>query len=82
MVTGGKRHNQPSSNVAEILDLQTGQWQDIGRLKQKRWGHSCAPVWVDPIGKGGNIISGMVTNTSVLSMVVAGGKRIHLSKLT
>ena len=76
MTTGGQRQSQRGgSDVAEILDLQTGQWEDRGRMRQHRSGHTCTPVWLDKDGAGGDIFNnGMVTNTSVLSVVVAGGK--------
>ena len=76
MTTGGVRQSQShGSDVAEILDLQTGQWEDRGRMNQNRAGHTCATVWLNKDGDGGDIFNnGVVPNTSVLSMVVAGGK--------
>ena len=75
MTTGGQRQSQRyGSNVAEILDLQTGQWEERGRMRQHRAQHTCQTVWLDKDGRGGDIFYGAVTNTSVLSVVVAGGK--------
>ena len=76
MTTGGQRQSQRGgSDVAEILDLQTGQWEDRGRMRQQRALHTCATTWMKKDGLGGDIFNnGLVTNTSVLSVVVAGGK--------
>ena len=76
MTTGGQRQSQRhGSDVAEILDLQTGQWEVRGRMRQHRAGHTCATVWLNKDGAGGDIFdNGLVPNNSVLSVVVAGGK--------
>ena len=76
MTTGGRRQSQShGSDVAEILDLQTGQWEERGRMRQHRAHHTCTTVWLTKDGARGDIFNaGMVTNTSELSVVVAGGK--------
>ena len=75
IVTGGFRPNQPGSHVAEILHLQTREWEEAGRMNQPRYLHTCTPVLVDKHGHGGDIFNdGMKSNTSVLSVVVARGK--------
>ena len=74
-ITGGGRRTQPGgSDVAEILHLQSGEWQDVGRLNNARMYHTCTSVWVNQHGTAGDIFNkGVVTNTSVLSVAVAGG---------
>ena len=74
-VTGGLRPNQSGSHLAEILNLQAGEWEEAGRMNQPRYLHTCTPVWVDKNGHGGDIFNdGMKSKTSELSVVVAGGK--------
>jgi hypothetical protein len=72
IVTGGNRNNIRGSSNTDIFNFTTGQWSQKKDMKQRRMIHSCAQVWLDP----GNpsFLSGAVTNRSVLSIVVAGGK--------
>ena len=74
MVTGGWRYEDGYrvSARAEVLDYGNKTWREVASMRYPRVGHSCAQVWLDPADP--DILHGMVTNTSVLSIVVAGGK--------
>ena len=79
MVTGGRRHKQlGGSDVAEILHVESGHWEVVGKMNHPRYQHTCTTVWLKQHGLGGDIFNGgLVDNTSVLSMVVAGGEHYH-----
>ena len=80
MVTGGQRHKQSGgSDVAEILHVESGHWEVVGKMNNPRIVHTCTTVWLDQHSPDGDIFNdGVVHNTSVLSMVVAGGKHYFL----
>ena len=84
MVTGGRRRRRgPHSASArtEVYSFITQQWTRREDMNQRRLWHSCSPVWLvtdsrsDP---SGGIIDTGVTNSSVLSVVVAGGEPLCL----
>ena len=76
MVTGGSRDKQDGTDVAEMLDINTGEWEDMAKMNYPRYLHTCTTVWLNqPPDTDGDIFNyGRVTNTSVLSVVVAGGE--------
>ena len=78
MVTGGSRRSDPDGSArTEVYSFTTQSWTRRGDMNQRRWLHSCSRVWLDsrsdPL-KG--IISQYVDNSSVLSVVVAGGESL------
>ena len=77
IVTGGKKRSTPSgSNGTEVYSFSTKKWSTKAQMRQKRSAHSCGPLWLDPnpdLYLNG-IIASTITNSSVLSVVVAGGK--------
>ena len=76
LLTGGTRGNPSGGSPrTDIYNFTTAQWTQVQNMRQRRTGHSCTQVWLDPDNP--NILSGIVTNTSVLGVVVAGG--IHSS---
>ena len=83
IIAGGQRlaDRGHGSDVVEILNTSSHQWTKTGSMKNPRDGHSRAQVWLDPDRLDGNILSGDVSNTSVLSMVVAGGKAGYIYSL-
>ena len=78
MVTGGrKRKSLGGSARTEIYSFTTQQWTRMSDMKQRRADHSCRTVWLDTVPERVTefgIISHTVTNSSVLSVVVAGGE--------
>ena len=82
IIAGGQRlaDRGHGSDVVEILNTSSHQWTKTGSMKNPRDGHSRAQVWLDPDDPDG-ILSGYVSNTSVLSMVVAGGKAGYIYSL-
>ena len=83
IIAGGQRQADRGhgSDVVEILNTSSRQWTKTGSMKHSRLDHSCGQVWLDPDDPLGDILSGTVTNTSVLSMVVAGGKAGYIYSL-
>ena len=79
MVTGGIRHKQLGcSNVAEILHVESGHWEVVGKMNNPRASHTCTTVWLKQHGLDGDIFNGgLVDNDSVLSTVVAGGEHYY-----
>ena len=76
MVTGGNRAGGYAQ--VEIFNFTKKEWRSISNMKQGRMLHNCAKVLLDPANPNDpNILSGVVTNTSVLSVLVAGGKIQH-----
>ena len=76
MVTGGRtRSDLHGSARSEVYNFTTQQWSKREDMNQSRFYHSCSTVWLDssPDSITG-IIPQIVTNRSVLSMVVAGGE--------
>ena len=79
MVTGGWRWSDAltSSARTEVYSFTTQRWTRRGDMNQRRWLHSCSTVWLDrssPPDDG--IIARAVDNSSVLSVVVAGGESL------
>ena len=78
MVTGGRRKSaRDGSARTEVFSFTHRQWTRSSDMNQRRVSHRCSTVWIDSnphsiIEYG--IIGKRVTNSSVLSMVVAGGK--------
>ena len=75
MVTGGMRYNQPGSDVAEMMNINSGDWEVLSKMNYPRADHTCTTVWLSQHSYNDDILNGgYLTNTSVLSVVVAGGK--------
>ena len=73
IVTGGRRPDNPGGSTrTEVLNTNTGLWIQGMDMRQRRFLHSCTQVWVTP--DSDDILTGLLTNSSVLSTVVAGGK--------
>ena len=83
IMAGGMRQEDRGhgSDVVEILNTSSRQWTKTGSMKNPRLGHSCGQVWLSPDNPTGDILGGLVSNTSVLSMVVAGGKAGYIYSL-
>ena len=77
LTTGGRRESTPSgSPKTEIYNFTSKLWSRKADLRMRRYNHSCTPVWLnteDP-DVNGIVQTGSVTNNSILSVVVAGGK--------
>ena len=73
VVTGGRRDNQLGSDVAEMMNINTGEWEDMAKMNYPRYAHTCTTVWLNKDAPDGDIFD-YDTNTSVLSVVVAGGE--------
>ena len=56
VVTGGYRHKQPGSDVAERLDITTGEWEELGKMNYPRFYHTCATVWLNKDDLVGDIL--------------------------
>ena len=75
IVTGGRRKSgRLGSPKTEIYNFTTREWSQKADMKQRRFWHSCTQVWLSPDDPNSNILAGYVSSTSVLSIVVAGGK--------
>jgi hypothetical protein len=75
IVTGGSRMSNPyGSAKTELYNFATGKWRQLKDMKQRRMLHSCTQVWLNSDNLHGDVLSGIVKKTSVLSVVVAGGK--------
>ena len=83
IMAGGQRQADRGhgSDVVEILNTSSRQWTKTGSMKHSRFFHSCGQVWLSPDAPDGDILRGVVSNTSVLSMVVAGGKAGYIYSL-
>jgi hypothetical protein len=74
IITGGQRHSNPDGSArTEMLSFTTREWSRLSNMGQRRFWHSCTQVWLDP--DNNDILNGLVTKTSVLGVVVAGGKK-------
>ena len=77
MVTGGGRRSDAitGSSRTEVYSFTSEQWTRRVDMNQRRMGHSCSAVWLnsgdDPFT---GVIDPTLTNSSVLSVVVAGGE--------
>ena len=81
ILTGGMTLSNRFSGGArtEIYNSTTKRWERKADMRQRRISHSCTNVWLEPdpsfsIRTG--VIAGKLTDRSVLSVVVAGGKMI------
>ena len=75
VITGGlRKSNHAGSAMAEVYNFTTGQWRQVQNMRQGRFFHSCTQVWLSPDDPESDILSSYVTNTSIISIVVAGGK--------
>ena len=75
IVTGGQRKSNPyGSPKTEVYNFTTGKWRQLQDMTQRRFFHTCTQVLLEPDDPDFNILNGHVRNTSVLSVVVAGGK--------
>ena len=76
MVTGGGRRSAHGGSArTEVYNFTTQQWERREDMNQRRLGHSCCTVWLDRSSDPKlGIISQRVDNSSVLSVVVAGGE--------
>ena len=75
IVTGGwRRSGWQGSTRTEVYNFTTKKWTRLKDMRQKRIGHTCTQVWLNPDDIDFDILSGfVVTGSSVLSIVVAGG---------
>ena len=80
ILTGGvTRSNRYGSARTDVYNSTTKRWERKADMRQGRFDHSCTNVWLEPdpsfsIRTG--VIAQMLTDRSVLSVVVAGGKMI------
>ena len=77
MVTGGGRRSDAitGSARAEVYSFTSKQWTRRADMNQRRMSHSCSAVWLDSSGDPlTGVIDPTLTNSSVLSVVVAGGE--------
>ena len=75
IVTGGLRPDNPRGSArTEVLNTSTGLWILGMNMRQRRFDHSCTQVWVTPDNPTDDILTDILTNSSVLTTVVAGGK--------
>ena len=84
MVTGGARKSNPDGSArTEVYSFTTQQWTRRADMNQRRMSHSCSTVWLDKSFDyvNGLIDMGGVTNSSVLSVMVAGGKFFYFHQL-
>ena len=74
ILTGGRTHsNHGGSPRTEVYNSTTKVWERRASMKQRRWGHSCTSVWVDPHPSVEGVIAWAESATAILSVVVAGG---------
>ena len=79
MVTGGGRRSDAitGSARAEVYSFTSEQWTRRADMNQRRMSHSCSAVWLDSSGDPlTGVIDPTLTNSSVLSVVVAGGESL------
>ena len=75
ILTGGRTHsNLTGSARTEVYNSTTKVWGRRADMKQRRYGHSCTNVWVDPHPSYGGVIAYQESATAILSVVVAGGR--------
>ena len=80
MVTGGRRRSNSfiGSDKTEVYSFTTQLWTRRADMNQRRLSHSCSTVWLDSSSDPlYGIIAYTVDNSSVLSVVVAGGKLLE-----
>ena len=75
ILTGGKTDsNFTGSARTEVYNSTTKVWGRRSNMKQRRYGHSCTSVWVDPHPSADGVIASVESATTILSVVVAGGR--------
>ena len=78
ILTGGMtlRNRFSGSARTEIYNSTTKRWERKADMRHGRHSHSCTNVWLDPNPHsfGWPVIAMTMADTSVLSVVVAGGK--------
>ena len=77
IVTGGGRRSDAITGSArtEVYSFTDQQWTRRADMNQRRYWHSCSTVWLDSSSHPmTGIIPVTVSNSSVLSVVVAGGE--------
>ena len=64
------------SPKAEVYNFTSKLWTRKANLRMRRLNHSCTQVWLNMESPdvNGIVQTGSVSNNSVLSVVVAGGK--------
>ena len=80
ILTGGRtRSNRFGSARTDVYNSTTKRWERKADMRQRRQGHSCTNVWLET-DPSFSIINGVIapvlSDRSVLSVVVAGGKMI------
>ena len=76
IVAGGQAPSNPyGSNLTEVYNATTLQWERRGGMQQGRLGHACTSVWLNHhFGVHDGIIATAVDSQSVLSIIAAGGE--------
>ena len=77
ILTGGETHsNTYGSARTDVYNSTTKRWERKADMRHGRHSHSCTNVWLDPNPHsfGWPVIAMTMVDTSVLSVVVAGGK--------
>ena len=83
ILTGGMtRSNSTGSARTEVYNSTTKVWGRRASMKQRRYGHSCTSVWVDPHPSYKGVIAWVESATAILSVVVAGGRCSSTPPLT
>ena len=80
ILTGGEtQSNRFGSARTEVFNSTTKMWERKADMKYRRTDHCCTNVWLTPdpsISISTGVIAQYLRDTSVLSVVVAGGKMI------
>ena len=81
MMSGGMRKSARGGSArTEVYSFTTRQWTRREDMNQRKFSHSCSTVWIESNPHSINeygIIGNRLTNSSVLSMVVAGGEPLY-----
>ena len=75
-VSGGQRRSDPGGSARmDVYNFTTREWSRRGDMGQRRLGHSCSQVYLDPSDRPPRgIITDHSTAGAVLSVAVAGGE--------
>ena len=80
ILTGGEtQSNIYGSARTDVYNSTTKRWERKADMRQRRLHHSCTNVWLEPDPSFSfihGVIAYTLSDTSVLSVVVAGGKMI------
>ena len=79
ILTGGQTRSNPYGSArTEVYNSTTKRWERKADMRYRRMGHSCTNVWLDPntTNTKSGVIPDFLTDRSVLSVVVAGGKML------